>query len=176
MKKNILITSLFLLISTTIVFAEQHGKASFYSLRLHGHHTSDGGKYNSDSLTCAHRTYPFGTLLKVSNPKNNKEVIVKVTDRGPHQRRLIIDLSYRAAKELDILSAGIASVIITRLDSMPEIISLPEKIIALLPLTIPVQGINVSKTTLSVINKSLLLSFNNINSNNTSFLTMFSER
>jgi rare lipoprotein A len=86
---------------------------------MHGRHTSDGGKYHTDSLTCAHRTYPFGTLLKVRNPKNDKQVIVKVTDRGPHRKRLLIDLSYSAAKELDIVRAGVAQVEITKMDSVP---------------------------------------------------------
>jgi rare lipoprotein A len=61
----------------------------------------------------------MGTILSVRNPKNDKEVLVKVTDRGPQQHRLMIDLSYRAAKELDIIRAGIAAVVVTRLDSMP---------------------------------------------------------
>ena len=106
----------------SIVSAQQSGNATFYSNKLHGRHTSDGGKYHPDSMTCAHLTYPFGTILKVRNPKNNREVIVTVTDRGPHQRRLMIDLSYRAAKELDIVRLGIARVEVTRLDAMPFII------------------------------------------------------
>ena len=57
--------------------------------------------------------------MKVRNPKNDKTVVVKVTDRGPHSRKLMIDLSYRAALELDIVRAGIAQVEITKLDSMP---------------------------------------------------------
>src|SRR5674476_384519 len=85
------------------VHAGQYGNASYYSSKLKGHHTSDGGKYHPDSMTCAHRTYPFGTILKVRNPKNDREVIVTVTDRGPHQRRLMIDLSYIAAETLDII-------------------------------------------------------------------------
>lgn len=116
------LTLLFLLIFSTIASAQQRGNASFYSHRMHGKHTSDGGKYHPDSLTCAHRSYPFGTILKVLNPKNGKQVIVRVTDRGPHQRRLLIDLSYSAAKEIDIVRAGIATVEITKLDSMPPAI------------------------------------------------------
>jgi len=55
----------------------------------------------------------------VFNPTNNKEVIVRVTDRGPHHKGLLIDLSYSAAKQLDIISRGIASVIITEIDAIP---------------------------------------------------------
>ena len=56
------------------------GKASYYSNKLHGRRVSDGTRYNKDSMTCAHLTYPLGTYLKVRNPKNDKEVIVKVND------------------------------------------------------------------------------------------------
>ena len=120
MKKNVLISLIFLFFSTIFAFAQQKGKATFYSHKLKGRHTSNGGKYQPDSLTCAHRSLPFGTLLRVFNPISNKEVIVKVTDRGPHRRGVLIDLSYSAAKQLDIVRQGIASVIITEIDSIPN--------------------------------------------------------
>ena len=69
-----------------------------------------------DSLTCAHRTYPFGTLLLVTNPANGNKVIVRVTDRGPYVKGRIIDLSLRAAKELGIYAQGIAPVIVEKFD------------------------------------------------------------
>lgn len=69
---------------------------------------SDGTRYHRDSLTCAHKTYPLGTKLKVTNIKNDKSVVVKVTDRCGSRR--IIDLSYAAAKEIGILAAGVAMV------------------------------------------------------------------
>jgi len=119
MKKNILISFFFLFFSSLFAFAQQKGKASFYSHKMKGHHTSNGEKYQPDSLTCAHRSLPFGTLLRVFNPTNNKEVIVRVTDRGPHHKGLLIDLSYSAAKQLDIISRGIASVVITEIDAIP---------------------------------------------------------
>jgi len=115
-----IISLFFLFFSTLFAFAGQKGKASYYSHRMKGHHTSDGGKYQPDSLTCAHRSLPFGTLLKVRNPKNNKEVIVRVTDRGPHRRNFLIDLSYSAARQLDIIREGVASVEISKLDSFPN--------------------------------------------------------
>ncbi|MEZ5006061.1 MAG: septal ring lytic transglycosylase RlpA family protein [Bacteroides graminisolvens] len=68
--------------------------ATYYHKRFHGSRTSDGGVYHKDSMTCAHRTYPLGTLLHVKNPETKKEVVVKVTDRGPYSKRLMIDLSY----------------------------------------------------------------------------------
>ena len=92
----------------------QEGKASFYSKKFSGRKTASGERLHHDSLTCAHRTYPFGTLLKVTNPANGQSVIVRVTDRGPYVKGRIIDLSVRAAKELGIISQGIAPVIVER--------------------------------------------------------------
>ena len=88
----------------------QKGKASYYSKRATGSCTSSGERLHHDSLTCAHRTHPFGTMLKVTNVQNGKSVVVKVTDRGPYGRGRIIDLSWGAAKELGILSQGVAMV------------------------------------------------------------------
>lgn len=95
----------------------QRGKATFYSKRATGSRTANGERLHHDSLTCAHRTYPFGTMLRVYNPANGRSVIVRVTDRGPFVRGRIIDLSWRAAKELDIINAGVAMVIVHKQDT-----------------------------------------------------------
>ena len=92
------------------VRAQQKGKATFYSRKWDGRKTASGERLYNDSLVCAHKTHKFGTLLKVRNPANGKEVIVKVIDRGPYVRGRIIDLSIRAARELGILSQGVAVV------------------------------------------------------------------
>ena len=97
----------FSLLSAQVV---QKGKATYYSKRATGARTANGERLHHDSLTCAHRTYPFGTMLRVKNPANGREVVVRVTDRGPFIRGRIIDLSWRAAKELGILAAGVAMV------------------------------------------------------------------
>lgn len=89
---------------------KQHGKASFYSKRSTGARTASGQRLHHDSLTCAHRYYPFGTRLKVTNLSNNKSVIVKVIDRGPFGRGRIIDLSWAAAKAIGMIAQGVASV------------------------------------------------------------------
>lgn len=108
---------LFFLLATLLTFvfsapalAQTHGKASYYGNSLHGHRTSDGSRYHKDSLTCAHRTLPFGTLLKVTNKRNGKEVVVRVTDRGPYIRGRVVDLSMAAARELGMVSMGVAPV------------------------------------------------------------------
>jgi len=110
---------LFLFVGVSIVIAQTRGNASYYSNKMQGKRTASGERYHKDSLTCAHLTYPFGTMLKVRNLKNDKEVIVKVTDRGPHNRHLMIDLSYSAAQQLDMIRAGVVPVEITRVDSIP---------------------------------------------------------
>lgn len=92
----------------------QKGKATFYSKRATGARTASGERMHHDSMTCAHRTHPFGTMLKVTNPANGKEVIVKVTDRGPFSRGRIIDLSWGAAKALGILDRGVAMVTVEK--------------------------------------------------------------
>ncbi|MBK5196125.1 MAG: septal ring lytic transglycosylase RlpA family protein [Proteiniphilum sp.] len=106
----LLLIALVICTFTSFSFSQQSGQASYYSHRLHGRKMSSGRPYHKDSLTCAHRTLPFGTLLEVRNKKNNKSVVVKVTDRGPYIRNRIIDLSYAAAKELNILHQGVAQV------------------------------------------------------------------
>jgi len=89
------------------------GKASYYAKKFHGRRMSNGRIYRNENMTCAHRKLPFGTFLKVRNPRNGKEVVVEVTDRGPFIRNRIIDLSHAAAKELGMLHAGVAMVEIT---------------------------------------------------------------
>ena len=97
----------------TQINAQKRGIASYYSNNAHGHRTSDGSRYHKDSLTCAHRTLPFGTLLKVRNLNNDREVVVRVTDRGPFRRGGIVDLSMAAAKEIGMVASGLAQVEVT---------------------------------------------------------------
>ena len=86
------------------------GRASYYHDALHGNKMSNGEKYHRDSMTCAHLKLPFGTMLKVKNIRNGKEVIVEVTDRGPYAKRYVLDLSRAAARELGIIGIGFAPV------------------------------------------------------------------
>jgi len=90
----------------------QRGLASYYAHSLVGNRTASGEVLSRDSMTCAHRTLPFGTILKVTCPSTERVVYVKVNDRGPFVSRRIIDLSWEAAKQLNIVSLGIAPVII----------------------------------------------------------------
>ncbi len=86
------------------------GIASFYAKKFEGRRTSSGQRYRSSSHTAAHRTYPFGTLLEITNHDNGLKTIVRVNDRGPHVKSRLIDLSYSAAKDLGLINSGIADV------------------------------------------------------------------
>ncbi len=111
-RTKLLLVALFTLcnIFTLTIQAQSDGKASYYSNGLHGRKMSNGERYDRNAFTCAHRTLPFGTRLKITNPRNGKSVIVRVTDRGPFVRGRVVDLSYAAARELGTLASGVAYV------------------------------------------------------------------
>lgn len=79
-----------------------YGYATWYGGKFHGRRTASGEVYNMYDFTAAHRTLPFGTIVRVTNLKNKKSVIVRINDRGPWIRRNIIDLSYAAARKIGI--------------------------------------------------------------------------
>lgn len=95
--------------------AETLGTASFYGKELKGSRTANGERFNPAELTAAHRSLPFGTKLRVTNLENHKSVVVRVTDRGPHKRGRMIDLSYGAAKAVGMLKTGTAKVSVARI-------------------------------------------------------------
>lgn len=110
--KNLFII-LMLLCCTTVFSQEQRGKATYYAKWVHGHKTASGARLNNYGYECAHLKHPFGTMLRVKNLNNNKEVVVKVVDRGPYSRGRIVDLSWQAAKDLGMIGHGVAPVVIT---------------------------------------------------------------
>lgn len=85
------------------------GMASFYGYES-GSRTASGERFNPEALTAAHRTLPFGTRVRVTNMWNGRSVIVRITDRGPFIRGRVIDLSTNAARQLGMMSSGVASV------------------------------------------------------------------
>lgn len=93
----------------------QKGKASWYGKKFHGKKTSSGEIYNMHAMTAAHKTLPLGTFVRVHNLDNGKSIEVRVNDRGPFVRGRIIDLSYAAAKKLDVVGPGTAPVEIVAL-------------------------------------------------------------
>ncbi|RYD79366.1 MAG: septal ring lytic transglycosylase RlpA family protein [Sphingobacteriales bacterium] len=111
MKKFLLLCINLLIFSSVTSFAQvKKGSASFYADKFQNRKTASGERYSKDSLTAAHKTLPFGTLVKVTNPTTKKSVIVRINDRGPMPKGRIIDLSKAAAKELDIMKQGVAQV------------------------------------------------------------------
>ncbi len=86
------------------------GSASWYGGKFHGRTTANGERYDMNKLTAAHKTLPFGTKVKVTNPRNGKSVVVRINDRGPFVGKRVIDLSRRAAQDVGILNQGVASV------------------------------------------------------------------
>ena len=86
-------------------FTEQ-GTASWYGPNFNGKPTASGEKFNQSAMTAAHKTYPFGTVVRVTNLRNGRSVEVRINDRGPFVKGRIIDLSRGAAKKIDMIQAG----------------------------------------------------------------------
>lgn len=84
--------------------------ASYYSDYYHNRITANGEIFKQEKLTCAHKTLPFGTMLKVTNLSNKKSIIVRVNDRGPFIKGRDVDLSKAAADSLDMIYEGIVKV------------------------------------------------------------------
>jgi rare lipoprotein A len=87
--------------------AAETGKIAWYGRKFAGRKTASGEAFNPEALTMAHNTLPFGTLVKVTNPKNNKSVTLRVNDRGPTQADRVGDVSYAAARKLGMLKSGV---------------------------------------------------------------------
>ena len=86
------------------------GSASFYAARFDGRRTASGERFDNSEMTAAHRTLPFGSRVRVTNPANGRSVVVRVNDRGPFTRGRLIDVSRAAAEELGMVSRGHANV------------------------------------------------------------------
>lgn len=98
---------------------EEEGIASWYGADFHGKPTSSREIYNMHDMTAAHKTLPLGSTVLVKSLENDKEIIVRINDRGPFVKDRIIDLSYKAAKELGIDQKGTGRVRITLLSESP---------------------------------------------------------
>lgn len=120
MRYPIILFLLFFSIAEAQVGFTQSGKASFYNDRFHGAKTNSGEKYDMHAYTAAHRDLPLNTKIKVTNLKNNKTVTLRINDRGPFHHVRILDVSKAAAKELDMISQGVANVKL-------EVIELPNE-------------------------------------------------
>jgi rare lipoprotein A len=99
------------------------GIASWYGYPYHGRRAANGEVYDMEKLTAAHRTLPFSSWVEVENLTNGKKVQVRVTDRGPFVEGRIIDLSRAAARQIDMLGAGIAQVRLVVIEPPPRLSS-----------------------------------------------------
>jgi rare lipoprotein A len=86
------------------------GKASFYGSEFNGRKTANGEIYDETALTAAHRTLPFGTVLRVTNLRNGLSVIVRINDRGPFHPDRVLDLSKTAAEEINLIMYGVTDI------------------------------------------------------------------
>jgi rare lipoprotein A len=108
--------------------AVEYGKASFYGGRWIGRLTASGERYGARDLTAAHKKLPFNTMVRVTNVANNRSVIVRINNRGPYSKGRILDLSVSAAREIDMIGAGIAKVKMEVLKPI-EVMSRPNRVL-----------------------------------------------
>lgn len=88
----------------------QSGRASWYGPGFHGRRTASGETFNTNDLTAAHRTLPFGTKVRVVNKKTGRSVVVRINDRGPYAHGRVIDLSKASAQAIGISGIGAVDV------------------------------------------------------------------
>jgi rare lipoprotein A len=98
----------------------QFGRASWYGHALQGQPTANGEPYDMNAMTCAHRTLPLGSLVRVTNLRNHRSLVVRVNDRGPMIESRVVDLSYAAAKRLGFSHRGTVKVRLDLIDARPS--------------------------------------------------------
>ena len=86
------------------------GNASWYGPEFNGRKTADGERYDSETLTAAHPNLPFGSIVRLVNPRTGQFELVRINDRGPYQEGREIDVSYRVAREIGLIHAGVSQV------------------------------------------------------------------
>lgn len=94
------------IVAAVLIAVPAHGKPVVASWYQQGHRTANGERFNPDGMTAAHRTFPFGTVLCVSDPRSKRMIKVRVTDRGPFIKGRQLDLSRGAARALGMLGRG----------------------------------------------------------------------
>jgi rare lipoprotein A len=99
--------------SYTETISPQSGKASWYGPGFHGRRTASGERFNTNDMTAAHKTLPFGTKVKVTNKRTGQSVVVRINDRGPYAHGRVIDLSRASARAIGI--SGVADITLNRI-------------------------------------------------------------
>jgi rare lipoprotein A len=100
-------------------YADSVGTASYYGKGFNGRRAANGETFNMHAMTAAHRSLPFGTQLQVTNMRNGRSVVVRIQDRGPYVRGRVLDLSYGAARALDMITSGTAKVKMVAIGAKP---------------------------------------------------------
>ena len=96
------------------------GNASWYGPEFNGRETADGERFNAESLTAAHPNLPFGSWVRIVNPRNGKFEVVRINDRGPYQEGREIDVSYRVARKIGLIHSGVSQVRLELLQVPPK--------------------------------------------------------
>jgi rare lipoprotein A len=109
---GLVLASAVILAVFTIPASAQCGRASWYALHSR---TASGERMNPSAMTAAHRSLPFGTMVKVTNQRNGRAVVVRINDRGPFIRGRMLDLSKAAAQKLGFIASGHTSVCVEKL-------------------------------------------------------------
>jgi rare lipoprotein A len=104
---------------TLPALADSVGTASYYGKGFDGRRAANGEVFNMHAMTAAHRSLPFGTKLQVTNMKNGRSVVVRIQDRGPYVRGRVLDLSYGAARALDMIRSGTTRVKMVAIGAKP---------------------------------------------------------
>lgn len=111
--RRLIAAALLILTAAGAAAASQTGYASWYGGKFHGRRTANGEVFDTNKLTAAHKSLPFGTVVEVKNLRNGATVQVRINDRGPFVEGRIIDLSRAAAERLDMLGSGVTPVSLT---------------------------------------------------------------
>lgn len=104
-------------VKTAPIVSEEYGIASFYGDEFHGRKTANGERYDKNALSCAHKSLPFGTRVRVTRLDNGKSIVLRVNDRGPYTKGYIVDLSRRAAELMGMMKVGIVKAKLEVLES-----------------------------------------------------------
>jgi rare lipoprotein A len=109
------------------------GFASWYGEPFHGRRTASGERFDMHAYTAAHRSLPFGTILRVENTKNGRVILVEVTDRGPFIKKRVVDLSYRAARHIGVSVTSVELEALTAETVASFYATQPDRVLAFTP-------------------------------------------
>lgn len=124
MRQTILTLSIVLISGLLSAFTnnttEEYGKAGYYADSLQGRKTASGEPYDKNDLTCAHKSLPFGTMVRVTRIDNKKSVVVRVNDRGPYIDGYVVDVSRKAAEQIGLIKDGVTRVKVEVVQASPN--------------------------------------------------------